>query len=236
VCACHGVVPDVIIPAMHDAADAPAPAVPRPDRAQRAGALLWVSSIQFFIAQAVVQSAWRTPFSLKQNFISDLGNTACAPYPPGSRTFVCSPWHALMNASFLLLALTIIPGDLLARRAFPPGALARLGRVLVALAGFGYALVGMFPENVNLPPHKLGAAVQFVGGNLGIALLGLAMTRARARLGLAVWFMVSGAAGLVATALLVTGRFLGLGIGGVERIAAYPLPLALILAGSAFAR
>jgi len=229
-------VPDVIIAAMPDAAGTPASAVPRLDRANRPGALLWASSVQFFIAQAVAQSAWTTPFSLRWNFISDLGNTACAPYPPGSQTFVCSPWHALMNGSFLMLALTILPGTLLLRRAFPPGALARAGLVLVALAGAGYALVGVFPENVNLPPHKLGAAVQFVGGNLGIAMLGLAMIRARARPGMAAWFGVSGAAGLVATALLVSGRFLGLGIGGMERIAAYPLPVALILAGAAFAR
>src|SRR5262245_10296100 len=85
------------------------------------GAIIWILAVQFFIAQAVVQAAWTTPFSLTQNFISDLGNTTCAPYPLDSNSYVCSPWHALMNASFILLGLIILVGGVLVRTAFPPG-------------------------------------------------------------------------------------------------------------------
>ena len=60
--------------------------------------IVWMSAAQFFVAQAVTQSRWTTPFSLATNYISDLGNTECAPYPRGSDNFVCSPWHAAMNA------------------------------------------------------------------------------------------------------------------------------------------
>lgn len=195
--------------------------------------MLWASSIQFFVAQFVVQSAWTAPFSLARNFISDLGNTVCGFYPPGSGNFVCSPWHAVMNASFIVLGLTIVPGALMLRPAFTTRAPAKWGLALVALAGAGYWLVGLFPENVNLLPHKLGAGVQFVGGNLGLAQLGIAMLRSRQRPGLATWLGVSGVAGLTATALFVTGHYLGLGIGGMERVAAYPLPLGLAVAGAA---
>src|ERR1043166_10163892 len=79
-----------------------------PDRSIRIGAAVWLLAIQFFISQFVVQSAWTTPFSVTENYISDLGNTACGPYPAGSRMYVCSPWHALMNASFIILGLTIL--------------------------------------------------------------------------------------------------------------------------------
>ena len=67
------------------------------------GAIVWMLAIQFFIAQIIVQSAWTTPFSLTANYISDLGNTTCGPYPVGSSMYVCSPWHAGMNASFICL-------------------------------------------------------------------------------------------------------------------------------------
>ena len=42
--------------------------------------------------------------------------------------------------------------------------------------------------------------------------------------------------GLVATALLVSGHDVGMGIGGMERLAAYPLPLWLMGAGVTLTR
>src|SRR5215212_2925312 len=85
---------------------------PRSDavHAIRLGAVVWMLAIQFFIAQAIVQSAWTTPFSLSTNYISDLGNTACGPYPTGSNRYVCSSWHAGMNASFISLGVIILVG------------------------------------------------------------------------------------------------------------------------------
>ena len=90
-------------------------------RTVRLGAVVWICAVQFFVMQAVVQSAWTSPFSLIHNFISDLGNTVCGPYPAGSGRFVCSPWHAAMNASFALQGVLIAAGVLLVLAAFPPG-------------------------------------------------------------------------------------------------------------------
>jgi hypothetical protein len=47
----------------------------------------------------------------------------------------------------------------------------------------------------------------------------------------AAYTAASGMIGLAATALLVAGHFLGAGAGGMERIAAYPLPLWMIVTG-----
>ncbi len=77
------------------------------------GAFCWLSSAQFFIAQAWVALAWTTPFSLLQNFISDLGSTACGLSNSGTHLYVCSPRHALMNLSFVVLGLTIFVGGVL---------------------------------------------------------------------------------------------------------------------------
>jgi len=205
-------------------------------RAIRRGAVVWMLAIQFFIAQIIVQSAWTTPFSLTANYISDLGNTSCGPYPVGSRMYVCSPWHAWMNASFILLGVIILVGAVLIRHAFPPGRTRTVGLVLLALAGPGEILVGLFPENVNITPHSIGAAAHFISGNLGIVVLGITIAATRRQAPLAVCSISLGIVGLLATALFVSGHYLGLGIGGMERIAAYPLPLWLIVVGASLGR
>ncbi len=203
------------------------------ERAVGLGAIVWVLAVQFFIAQIVVQSAWTTPFSLTQNFISDLGNTTCAPYPPDSEMYVCSPWHFWMNASFILLGLIILVGGALVSKVFPRGRIRIVGLVLLALAGVGIMAVGLFPEDVNIAYHRLGAAAHFVLGNLAMVALGIALVQGR-RPTLAVFSIVSGVVGLLATALFITNHYLGMGIGSMERLAAYPLPLWLIVAGLSF--
>jgi hypothetical membrane protein len=204
---------------------------PDAGRAIRIGAIVWVLAIQFFIAQFVVQSAWATPFSLTTNYISDLGNTTCGPYPATSGAYVCSPWHAWMNASFMLLGVTILLGAALVRRAFPPGLLSAAGLLLVALAGPGVIMVGLFPENVDIAKHSLGAGVEFVSGSLGMIVLGIALAATRRHAWLATFSIGAGVVGLLATGLFVAGQYLGLGIGGMERLAAYALPVWLIVAG-----
>lgn len=197
------------------------------------GALLWASSIQFFVTQVIVALGWDTPYRLTARYISDLGNTACAPYPVGSATFVCSPWHAGMNASFLVLGVTMAVGAVLLAGAFRAGWLRAAGVMLIVLAGAGVLVVGLFPENENIAAHTLGAGLNFVCGNLGMIALGLAGTGSPRvdRISQAM-----GGLGLAGTILFVEGAFLGLGQGGMERVAAYPLTVWLTGAGLHFLR
>jgi Protein of unknown function (DUF998). len=104
------------------------------------------------------------------------------------------------------------------------------------LAGVGIIAVGLFPENINITYHRLGAAAHFILGNLAMVAMGIALWTARRRPVLAVYSIVSGVVGLLATALFVSEHNLGLGTGGMERLAAYPLPLWLIVAGMSFVR
>ena len=200
-------------------------------RAVWLGAIVWILAVQFFVAQVVVQSAWMTPFSLTQNFISDLGNTTCGFYPKDSNIYVCSPWHRWMNASFILLGLTILIGAALLRTVFPPAKSRAAGLLLLVLAGAGIIAVGLFPEDTNIAYHRVGAAAHFILGNLAMAALGISWGTARRHRALAVYSIVSGVVGLLATALFISEHNLGMGTGGMERLAAYPLPLWLIVAG-----
>ncbi|HSX36909.1 MAG TPA: hypothetical protein VLG13_02205, partial [Patescibacteria group bacterium] len=53
------------------------------DRFPLIGPLVWVLSVQYFVAQLLVASSWPLAYSWRRNLISDLGNTACGHY--GSR-------------------------------------------------------------------------------------------------------------------------------------------------------
>jgi len=209
---------------------------PRDPRAIRLGAIAWIASVQFFVAQFVAQSAWTTPFSLARNYISDLGNTACGPFPPDSGMYVCSPWHAAMNASFVAIGVTVVSGAALIRNAFRHARLSPWGLALVALGGFGFVLVGLFPENVHFPPHRLGATLNFICGNLGQVVVGASMLSSRHGQRWAGYSIASGVVGSIATALFASRHDLGLGLGGMERLAAYPLPLWTIAVGIVLGR
>ena len=202
-----------------------------PIRSTASAAIIWITAVQFFIAQAVVQLGWTTPFSLRENFISDLGNTTCGPYPLDSAMYVCSPWHAWMNASFILFGVQIIVGTFLFFRSAPFSLARTLGWVLVFLAGPGVILVGIYPENGSIELHRLGAALNFVCGNLGMAALGIATRSIEPWNRTWLFTTIAGVVGAVATVLFVEEVFLGLGIGGMERLAAYPLPVWMIFVG-----
>jgi hypothetical membrane protein len=76
-----------------------------------------------------------------------------------------------------------------------------------------------------------------VAGNIAMIVFGLALAQRPADRGaLTVVSLALGALGLSATLLFVTGNFLGLGLGGMERVAAYPMTVWQIIAGLTFLR
>src|SRR5664279_2431952 len=124
------------------------------------GGLLWVLAIvQYFLAQLVVAAAWSTPYSLQDNYISDLGNTDCGMFalPHGQPTYVCSPSHGLMNLSFVTLGVLAIAGAILLRRFGPTGRMASTAFYLWVISGLGKILVGLVPENTTITVHLVGA-------------------------------------------------------------------------------
>lgn len=195
------------------------------DRYPPVGPALWMLSLQYFIVQLVVAAAWKTHYSLLTNTISDLGNTACGIY--GSRP-VCSPLHDTMNASFILLGITMYIGATLIYQGFKKTPGTALGFNFMALAGIGTVLVGLFPENTISALHILGAALPFFIGNVGMVILSLSLAIPKP---LRYYTFVSGTISLIALVLLLTNHYLGLGIGGMERITAYPQTLWLITFG-----
>ena len=186
------------------------------------GAVCWTLSILFFVGQAVVQSASARPYSLLTNLISDLGNTACGPA-------VCSPLHVLMNATFILVGLLHWTGAATTRQAWPRKRLQLPVAVLLALAGWGLAYAGLFPENVAPVSHAFGALLGLCSLNAGMIVLGLAlMPAARALGGLVLAAGIAGGLGLL---LFLTHAF-DLPPGLAERVADYPGAAMFVVLGT----
>lgn len=191
------------------------------------GPIAWMVSVQYFIVQAIVAATWSgIAYSWADNTISDLGNTVCGLY--GDR-LVCSPLSWLMNASFIVLGVTMMIGALLIYEGFARRTrLSLVGFTFMGLAGLGSLLVGLFPENVMGNMHIVGATLALFIGNLGLVVLSMALDIPK---GLKYYTLASGLVSLLALLLFVMQVDLGLGIGGMERLAGYPQTLWLIVFG-----
>ncbi len=189
------------------------------------GPIFWMVSLQFFIVQYIVAHAWAVRYSLAANTISDLGNTACGVY--GGR-YVCSPQHALMNASLIVLGCTMVIGSVLIYHEFRRSFAEALGFGFMALAGLGTIMVGIFAENTIASLHVLGAALPFLIGNVALLIFSQALELPRL---FRLYTIVSGVVALLAFGLFATHHYLGLGIGGMERLVAHPQTIWLIVFG-----
>ncbi len=194
------------------------------------GPWLYVAGAQFFVVQILAALRFSGDYSLTDNAISDLGNTACGDW---SSRYVCSPAHVWMNVSFVALGATIMLGSALIYPAFHRSRPTALGFGMFALGGLGTVLVGLFPEDRVAGLHVLGAALPFLVGNLGLVLLG----RSLAAPGwLRAYTSLTGGAALVGLVLYVSGATLGLGNGGMERVVAYPQTVWQIVLGTSVLR
>ncbi len=208
---------------------------PRPpsDRIRIAAAgVAWMLTVVYFVAQVVAQAAWTTPYSLLDDRVSDLGDTACG--LALGRVYLCSPLHAVMNAAFVVTGVLLLVGLVLGLDTWPRRRLTTWGLGFLAVAGAGTVLVGISPENVDVVLHLIGA-LNIPCGNLALLMLGLAVRTTRPRLAaLSLALAAVGFLGLLGGPLLVV--FTGHGGGLAERLALYPLIIWLIVVGASFLR
>lgn len=202
-----------------------------------AGALCWVAGVEFFVAQAIAQAAW-PEYSMTGHDISLLGAATCRPLTgPATQAFVaCSPLHRVMNGGFILLGLLTLAGAVLTRGAWPRSRTTDTALALVAIGAFGPVAVGIWPLDTNSVLHAAGALLHFVFAGLGIMLLGVVLLPRQRLLGL--FSLICGLLSFVGFFLYVGGIYLGLGRGGMERVAGHSSTIWLVVIGAAilFAR
>ncbi len=189
---------------------------------ERTGAWCGVGCLQFFVCEQLARLGWPGLYSLRRDYISDLGESSrCAA-------------HGLMNASFFVQAVLIAAVAILlapGRRFGKPAQAALLASAL------GLALVATHPADRDPRLHIAGAEMHFLGAALGMLLAGSACLLARRLPGK----RAAARAALVFGSVACAGDLLllpfnaalaqSLGIGVAERLAAYPLPLWLAWIG-----
>jgi hypothetical membrane protein len=189
------------------------------DSRYRWGGLAWVLTLQFFLVEAIAASQYGG-YSYSANVISDLGTADSAA-------------RLLMNASFVLQGLLIAAGALLLGPGLS-GTGGRLARALLVVCGLGVLLVGLFPSDGNVTVHQIAAGVHFIGGGVGLIALAYGVRPRSEALGTGL--AVLGLVGVIGTIFFGSVVFLGLGEGGMERVAAYVIPIGLAVAGIALWR
>ncbi|MER5549934.1 DUF998 domain-containing protein [Streptomyces sp. NPDC002589] len=198
----------------------------------RIGYSAWgVGVVQFFVIHGIVESAWARPYSWARNNISDLGNAHCAMQQEPEPRYVCSPEHGLMNVSFVALGTLLVVGAALTGPMWRRGVTATVARILLAGAGLGFVLAGLAPADVNENQHVLGALLIMGTGNIGLLLAGVGLSNAVP--GPLRWATsLLGVTAFTALGLFFSHHYLELGMGGMERVAAFPLLMWTLAAGA----
>ncbi len=169
------------------------------------GILLVVASLQFVVAMVLVQSQY-PGFSLSATRV-----TALAGAP--------SPWGSVFSASLVVLGLLSVFALLLVWSAFDSRPTRSIGLFLLIA---GSACAAAFGLASLLSAGSVGTWARYVGApavGLGLLVLPFAMhqeTRWRAS---RIYTLASGVLLFVAAGLYASGMYLGLGPGGMERLA-----------------
>jgi hypothetical membrane protein len=183
------------------------------DNSKVAGTLLLVGGAQFVIALIIAEAIYPN-YSISANYISDLGVWS-------------KPSAAIFNPSIILFGSATLASSIFIKKQFKLGKIA----YLFALAGAGTIGVGIFPEDtflVNGIPviHAIAALLAFVVGGIS-AVAAYKYTKSPFK----IISVILGAATLIAAVLFFTTRdfgYLGLGVGGMERMMSYPTLLWII--------
>lgn len=192
----------------------------------RLGAILWVLTAEFFIAQWITQIAW-PDYSITEMDISLLGATICDTSPTG---YGCSPLNLLFNISMVLNGALIALGLWLTRRVWPAGPLTTTALWLLAIgSGLGDLLVGIFPVDVYLEGHLAGAVLTLFVACLGILMLGAVLWRSHRAF--ALYCLATGLLSVAAFCFYMLEFYLGIGRGSVERLGAWSHNLWYVVAG-----
>jgi len=164
-----------------------------------AGSLILVGATQFIVGMIVAEALY-SGYSTRDNYISDLG---------------VGPSALVFNTSVFLFGLLAVLGAYFIMLAYGRGIIP----ILFFIGGIGAIGVGVFPENYGVI-HAIVSLIAFLFGGLS-AIAAYRLEKPP----LNYVSVVMGLVALVALVLFVTGNYLGLGKGGMERMIAYPIML-----------
>ncbi len=170
-----------------------------------AGTLFFVAASQFVIVLVVAEALY-PGYSIATNYISDLGVGPSAIY---------------FNSSVFVMGLLLITGSYFLQRALNHKILTGL-LVVTAIGAMG---VGVFTEDFGTI-HTVVSVIAFLFGGLSAifsAICSYVHDSTLLKTPFSIIAVILGLMSLAALALLGSNMDLGLGVGGMERMIAYPL-------------
>jgi len=171
------------------------------DNKRIAGLLFFVVPVQFFLA-AIICEALYPGYSVGQQFMSDLGNWSLA-----------GNYAAIYNISIIFAGIIGIASAYFIQRVFKN----RLFTSLLVVSDVCYVFVGVVSEDISLPVHGISGLVALV---FGLAAMIMSYKFVKSPLSYAP--VILGGVTLLALVLQASGFYLGLGLGGIERLEMYP--------------
>jgi hypothetical membrane protein len=181
---------------------------------QRAGVLAWALRPAYLVVEIGV-AVTATTYSFTGDTVSDLGAVSCT-------EAVCSPGHGVMNGAFVVFGALLAFGAVAIFGRFGRSGSAVAASALLVVSGLSSMAVGFTPLDQHPAAHAAVAAPLFIAQPVALVLLGLLVRHQRPVTGLAVM-----ATGLVCAVAAVAFLVLESGAGITERIALWPVFVAL---------
>ena len=183
---------------------------------KKAGVVLFIGGVQFAIGM-ILAEIYFPGYNVSTNYISDLG----AYCPSLSLRGITGPCTILQPSSDIFTTSTIILGILLLAGAYfvQKSFVWKPATSLIALTGIGTLGIGFFPETTG-EAHVIFSFITFLFAGLS-ALVTFRLQKPP----LSYLSVVLGGVTLVAVFLIAGSINLGLGAGGMERMAVYPVLL-----------
>ncbi len=187
--------------------------------ATRWGALALLVRPVYIATEFVVAAATTGGYSFLGDSVSKLGEVGCA-------ATYCSPRHELMNGSFMAFGVLLAGGAVLLTRSLGPWVTG-----LLVVSGLSSVATGLAPLDQDATLHALVATPLFVAQPIALILLGARLRKDQPRLA---WALLAAGAATAVSAVGFVASGDGPMSGGLERLALWPVMIAL--AGFAWTR
>jgi hypothetical membrane protein len=171
------------------------------DSKRIAGLLGFVGFVQIILAIIICEAVY-SGYSVGQQYISDLGNWSLA-----------GNYAAIFNVSIIFAGALGIASAYFIQRAFKNRLFTSLGMI----NAFCSILIGVFAEDISMPMHGISALISLIFG-LGATFMSSKFVKSP----LSYAPIILGGVIIVAVVLQGSGFYLGLGLGGIERLEIYP--------------
>jgi hypothetical membrane protein len=159
--------------------------------------LFFTAAVQFLLS-IIIAEALYPGYSIANNYISDLG---------------VGPSALLFNTSLLVLGALIIIGTYYLHRILH----VKIFTAFLAIAAVGCICVGVFTEHSE-PMHSIASSIVFFFGGLSVIVSFRWIQQPFSYVSL-----ILGVISLGALFLFGIHQYLGLGVGGMERMIVYPI-------------